>query len=213
VYCFGSFDLALAQKKASSGSTVVSNDFELSEGENVIVVTGPNNGGKTTFSRAFGQAFFLASLGLPVPGRKARLFLVDNIYTHFEKSEEPENLRGKLEDDLMRIKKILDSATEKSVIIINEMLGSTSLNDAILIGKRIIELIRRKKSICVYVTFFDELAKVQGVVSMVAQVDPSAPELKTFKVIRSEPNGLAYARARAEKYGLTYDQILRRIKG
>lgn len=213
VYCFGSFDLALAQKKASSGSTVVSNDFELSEGENVIVVTGPNNGGKTTFSRAFGQAFFLASLGLPVPGRKARLFLVDNIYTHFEKSEEPENLRGKLEDDLMRIKKILDSATEKSVIIINEMLGSTSLNDAILIGKRIIELIRRKKSICVYVTFFDELAKVQGVVSMVAQVDPSAPELKTFKVIRSEPNGLAYARAIAEKYGLTYDQILRRIKG
>jgi len=125
------------------------------------VVTGPNNGGKTTFSRAFGLIFFLASLGLPVPGRKARLFLVDNIYTHFEKSEEPENLRGKLEDDLMRIKNILDSATEKkSVIITNEMLASTSLNDAILIGKRIIELIRRKKSICVYVTFLDELAKV-----------------------------------------------------
>jgi len=213
VYCFGSFDLALAQKKSSSGSAVVTNDFELSGDENIIVVTGPNNGGKTTFSRAFGQAFFLASLGLPVPGRKARLFVADNIYTHFEKSEEPENLRGKLEDDLMRMRKILDSVTEKSVIIINEMLGSTNSNDAILIGKKIIELIRRKKSICVYVTFFDELARIQGVVSMVAQVDLSAPELRTFKVTRSEPNGLAYARAIAEKYRLTYDEILRRIKG
>jgi len=213
VYCFGSFDLALAQKKSSSGSAVVTNDFELSGDENIIVVTGPNNGGKTTFSRAFGQAFFLASLGLPVPGRKARLFVADNIYTHFEKSEEPENLIGKLEDDLMRMRKILDSVTEKSVIIINEMLSSTNSNDAILIGKKIIELFRMKKSICVYVTFFDELARIQGVVSMVAQVDLSAPELKTFKVTRSEPNGLAYARAIAEKYGLTYDEILRRIKG
>jgi len=52
VYCFGSFDLALSQKKASSGSAVVSNDFELSKDENVIVVTGSNNGRKTTFSRA-----------------------------------------------------------------------------------------------------------------------------------------------------------------
>jgi DNA mismatch repair protein MutS len=212
IYCMQSFDLALAHKINSSGTRVIANDFSLSGGENTIVVTGPNNGGKTTFSRSFGQAHFLAALGLPIPGSEARLFLVDNIYTHFEKSEDPENLRGKLEDDLVRMRKILNSATERSIIIINEMLSSTSSKDAIQIGMRIIDLIRNKNSICVYVTFLDEFARIHGVVSMVSQVDPSALELRTFRIIRSEPNGLAYARAIAEKYGLTYEKILGRIK-
>ena len=103
IYCLQSFDLALAHKLSSSGSFVMANDFRLSEDENTIVVTGPNNGGKTTFARSFGQVFFLAALGLPIPGREARLFLVDNIYTHFEKSEDPEKLMGKLEVDFNRV--------------------------------------------------------------------------------------------------------------
>lgn len=212
IYCIMSFDLALAHKLSSSGLPVVANDFRLSENENTIVVTGPNNGGKTTFARSFGQAHFLAALGLPIPGREARLFLVDNIYTHFEKSEDPENLRGKLEDDLMRMRRILESATERSIIIINEMLSSTTSKDAIQIGRKIIDLIRKKNSVCVYVTFLDEFARLNGVVSMVSHVDPSMPELRTFRVLRSEPNGLAYARAIAEKYGLTYEKIVGRIR-
>jgi DNA mismatch repair protein MutS len=212
IYCLQSFDLALAYKLSSSGSRVVANDFRLSGGENIIVVTGPNNGGKTTFARSFGQAHYLAALGLPVPGTEARLLLVDNIYTHFEKSEDPENLRGKLENDLVRMRGILVSATERSIIIINEMLSSTTPKDAIRIGKRIIDLIKKKNSICVYVTFLDELARINGVVSMVSQVDPSATEIRTFRVIRSDPNGLAYARAIAEKYGLTYEKIMERIR-
>jgi len=212
IYCLQSFDLALAYKLSTSGSKVIANDFELSGDESTIVVTGPNNGGKTTFARSFGQAFFFAALGLPIPGKEAKMFLVDNIYTHFEKSEDLENLRGKLEDDLVEMRKILDSATERSIIIINEMLSSTTSKDAIQIGRRIIELIRKKNSICVYVTFLDEFAKIHEVVSMVSQVDPSAPEIRTFKVMRSDPNGLAYARAIAEKYGLTYEKIWGKIK-
>lgn len=212
IYCISSFDLALAHKLSSSGLTVVVNDFRLSTSESIIVVTGPNNGGKTTFARSIGQALFLAALGLPIPGREARLFLVDNICTHFEKSEDPENLRGKLEDDLVRMRRILESTSERSLIIINEMLSSTASKDAIQIGRKIIDLIRKKNSVCVYVTFLDEFARLNGVVSMVSQIDTSAPELRTFRVLRSEPNGLAYARAIAEKYGLIYGKIVERIR-
>lgn len=206
------FDIALASKLTSEKKETITNDFYLSEEENIIVVTGPNNGGKTTFARTFGQLHFLGLLGVPVPGTYAKLFLCDGIYTHFERSEDLENLRSKLEDDLHRIKEILSQSTSNSIIIINEMLSSASVMDAVSIGTKIIEAVRAKGSLCVYVTFIDQLTRLKGTLSMVSQVDPDDPAIRTFKILRQESNGLAYARALAEKYGLTYERILERIK-
>ena len=177
------------------------------------MVSGPNQGGKTTFARAFGQLHYLASLGCPVQGKEARTFLFDRLFTHFEMEENFEDLRSKLEDDLTRIHSIVDEATSHSIVIANEILTSTTVNDAILLGRKVLENLSRLDLICVWVTFIEELASYgDNTVSMVSVVTPENPSLRTYKIVRNPPHGLSYAMAMAEKYGLTYESLKERIR-
>jgi len=209
------FDLALADKVNQPGSSrpnVVTNDLHLGPNERIVVVTGPNSGGKTTFARALGQVHYLASLGLLVPANEADLVLADAVFTSFGQEEQLGTPRSHLEDELVHLHEVIAQASPRSVVVMNESFSSTTLRDAAVLGRSVLAQLLESGSLCIYVTFVDELAEANGeTVSMVVTVHPEDPVLRTYKVVRKPPEGLAYAAALAERYGLTYGAVQERV--
>ena len=206
-----SFDIALADRLPPD-EPVVTNDVTFTGDERIAVVTGPNQGGKTTFARMIGQLHHLAALGLPVPGTRVRLSLPDAVFTQFERGENLADRRGKLEDDLIRIHELLQHATARSLIVFNEIFTSTALEDAVYLSRAILTRITEVGAGCVCVTFLDELATVNPqTVSYVAEVSPDDPNQRTFRIRRRPADGRAYAIAVAKRHGLTRRQLTARL--
>ena len=204
------FDLMLAGR---IGNNVVKNDFNLEPGERILVVTGPNQGGKTTFARALGQLHFLASLGLCVPGTSASLRLTDRVLTHFGREDSQLQKSGRLQDDLLRLQRMLNQATEQSFLVLNEIFASTPAQDGVSLGKKMMELIAARGASAVLVTFLSELASCRAeTVSMMSTVDPENPEVRTFRIVRKPPDQITYAMTLTRKHGLTFEQVMRRLR-
>lgn len=207
------FEPRLAISLLQENKRAVVNSYHLEDNERIIVVTGANQGGKTTFSRTFGQLHYFASLGLPIPASSARIFIPDVIMTHYSKSEDPDHSRGRLKDDIVRFKAILNNATADSLIIANEAFSSTTALDALEISRIILSTIRKLGCLCVWVTFLDELAR-EGTttVSLVATVSDDADHQRTYRLERKTADGHAFAIRLAHAHHVTREEIIERIK-
>ena len=101
--------------------------------------------------------------------------------------------------------------TDNALLIMNEVFASTSLDDGIILGQKVIDMVQEHNSKALFVTFIEELSKYKGAVSMGSTVDKENPSIRTFEILRKLDNSNTYARSIAKKNNVSYDDIIRRI--
>ncbi len=207
----GLYDLALACASLNTGKSVVGNDVRFGNEERFLVVTGPNQGGKTTFARSLGQLVYLSKMGLDVPATAANVHNFSGILTHFSVEESVETGRGKLMDELVRLKPMMQEECQNAFVIINELFTTAANYDACIMGKKVLEHFIGQDCVGIYVTHLRELTEAhESVVSMRAMVDEQ--NVQNFKILRHEAGDCVCALNQVNKYHLTYEQLKERLR-
>ncbi|HKM33535.1 MAG TPA: hypothetical protein VJY54_02185 [Lachnospiraceae bacterium] len=206
----GLYDLALACVNRKANEQVIGNDMCYEEGESFFVLTGPNQGGKTTFARSLGQLIYFCKMGLDVPARSANIHYFKDILTHFSVEESVETGRGKLKEELIRLAPMMHESDENAFVIINELFTTAANHDACIMGKSVLEHFIKQKCQGIYVTHLRELSELNGgVVSIRATLDEQ--RMQNFRIIRGKADDTACAANQVNKYRLTYEQLKERL--
>ena len=216
----GLYDLKLAVRKLDGGKIdVVSNNFEFSNENGIYIMTGPNRGGKTTFTQTVGILFLLAQNGIYVPAEACSISPCDNIFTHFPADENKTVDLGRLGEESRRISEIFSAATGNSLLLFNESLATTSFTEGLYIAKDVVRALRRLGARTVFNTHMHELAadlepinSLDGDLKVASLITGVHEGRRSFKVYIAPPEGISYARDIARKYGVTFEQLERSIK-
>ena len=190
----GVYDLALLWKNASRAYTVVSNDFHWSQKPSFFVVTGPNQGGKTTFARSVGQAVYFAMMGLPVNVSSLELPFFEGIATHFEAEEKIQSNSGKLKEEINRLAPMMHQDKKHQFVILNELFTTATTHDALIMGKKVMEHFLMRECYGIYVTHIQELAEeTDSIISLVAQVEEGEEVKRTYRMLPMKAQGYGYS--------------------
>jgi DNA mismatch repair protein MutS len=215
------YNLTLAlQQMEHVGARMVSNDVSIGDDGRICLLTGPNQGGKTTYTQMVGLCHILAQAGLWVPAKRARLSPVDAIYTHFPVEEQMARGTGRFGEEAQRLSQIFARATRDSLILLNESLASTAPGESLYIAQDIVRILRRMGTRAIFATHLHDLAanvaelnaSTAGeslIVSLVASRGDggAAGAWGTYKIVPGYPRGRSYAREIASQYGVSYQQL------
>lgn len=194
---------------------IVKNDFSFSEKEKLYILTGPNRGGKTMLTQAIGLNALFAAQGLFVTADSYDGYLFEDIMTHFPADENETLNLGRLGEEAVRVQKIVKDATPKTLVLLNETYSSTSAFDGLYLAKDLVHILKHKNVPMVFNTHIHDLAcetkemnQWDGPSDVVSLTMEIVDRQTTFRVLRKEPDRCSYAKNIAEKYGVTYEQML-----
>ncbi len=185
--CRELYDISLA---LTMQRQIVSNDVN-ADGKDLILITGPNQGGKTTFLRSVGLAQLMMQSGMFVAARSFRSNLCTGIFTHFKREEDKTMESGKFVEELRRMSAIVDHLTPHALILFNESFAATNEREGSEVARQIVSALIEKRIKVFFVTHFYEFAHSfhemgkQNVYFLRAQ--RLEDQRRTFKMIEGKP--------------------------
>lgn len=208
-------------------SAIVTNDIQMDpECGNIVVLTGPNRGGKTTITQAIGLAQILAQAGVYVPAEELTVSLCDNVLTHYPVREQPGMHTGRFGEEAVRLKELFQSVTHDSLVLFNETFSSTSMGESLYLAQDLLRVLRAIGCRTVFTTHLHQLAadaetinmdtegtgRVISMVSTIEMVDEDGGTGRrirpTFRIVPGPPEGHSYAIEIARRAGITREELL-----
>ncbi len=211
--------------KLRDGEEIVPNDIyfdESPENAMIYVLTGPNRGGKSVITCAIGLCQAMLQLGMYLPAKVCEISPADGIFTHFPTGADDTIDKGRLGEECARLGEIFDAVTAHSLVLLDESLSSTGSFEASYIAAEVLAGLAQAGCRCLFSTHLHELAQEidrineesaqNGGVRIDTLVAGIEEGKRSFRIVRAKPDGKSYARDIAERYGLTYQNILEKIK-
>jgi len=182
--------LALTKRQKVVGNTVQANNKDL------VIATGANQGGKSTFLRSIGLSQLMMQCGMFVPAESFRANLCDGLFTHYKREEDTTMKSGKLDEELSRMSDIVDNIRSDSLALFNESFTATNDREGSEIARQITCALLEKRIKVFFVTHLYEFAHVfhdkemQNAFFLRAQ--RKSDGRRTFKLVEGEPLQTSY---------------------
>jgi len=169
-------------EKVISGGTFVSNDtFMNSIDDQLMLITGPNMAGKSTYMRQVALIVIIAQIGSYVPAKYANLSICDKVFTRIGASDDLAAGKSTFMVEMWEVSNILQNATSKSLVLLDEVGRGTSTYDGLSIAWSVIEFLCSDKKVkckTLFATHYHELTKLEGNIKGVVNYRVAIRELQ-----------------------------------
>ncbi len=211
------FKAAAARHELNGDELVVRNDISMDETGSFFILTGANNGGKTTFVRGVGLCFLMAQTGFYVPASSFEAAPCDFIYTHFPKEEETGINASRFTTEIKDLKVISDLITGKSLLLMNESIQSTTPIECEEISEELVRIFCILGVRGIFATHITGLASKCASIaddpdcrskpaSIVAQTEDESGR-RLYRITRGEPPKRSHAADIFRSFGISADEI------
>jgi DNA mismatch repair ATPase MutS len=174
---------------------VIGNDVN-ADGRPLVIITGANSGGKSTFLRSVGVAQLMMQCGMFVTARSLRASVCRRVFTHFIREEDREMISGRLDEELGRMSAIADHITMHSLLLFNESFAATNEREGSEIGRQVVRALLEAQVRVFFVThqfdFADSFHRQQPDTTLFLRAPRQPDGQRTFKLTVSEPLPTSY---------------------
>jgi DNA mismatch repair ATPase MutS len=182
--------LALSMKRK-----IVGNDVN-ADTKDLVIITGANQGGKSTFLRSIGLSQLMMQCGMFVPAESFCANVCDNLFTHYKREEDVTMKSGKFDEELSRMSDIVDHITANSMVLFNESFAATNEREGSEIARQIVSALLEKRIKVFFVTHLYKFAHGfydQGMRNAIfLRAERQDDGTRTFKLIVGEPLQTSY---------------------